>query len=55
VESRPVVVNRRAHGETVVEGGLKPGETVVTDGQLRLVPGAKVDVKRVPEEKEKHS
>jgi hypothetical protein len=27
-----------------VESGLKAGETVVTDGQLRLVPGAKVNV-----------
>jgi membrane fusion protein, multidrug efflux system len=32
-------------GETVVEKGLQPGETVVTDGQLRLVPGVKVKVK----------
>ncbi len=30
---------------TVIEDGLKPGEQVVTDGQLRLVPGAKVQVK----------
>jgi multidrug efflux pump subunit AcrA (membrane-fusion protein) len=28
-----------------VEGGLKAGETVVTDGQLRLAPGVKVSVK----------
>ena len=26
----------------VVEKGLAPGETVVTDGQLRLFPGAQV-------------
>ncbi len=30
---------------TVIEEGLKPGEQVVTDGQLRLVPGAKVQAK----------
>ncbi len=30
--------------ETVVEG-LQPGEMVVTDGQLRLVPGARVEIK----------
>jgi multidrug efflux system membrane fusion protein len=30
---------------TVIEDGLKPGEQVVTDGQLRLVPGAKVQSK----------
>ncbi len=32
-------------GMTVVEKGVAPGETVVTDGQLRLVPGAKVEIK----------
>lgn len=44
-ESRPVVVGRTLDGETVVEKGLQPGERVVTDGQLRLVPGSKVDIK----------
>jgi multidrug efflux pump subunit AcrA (membrane-fusion protein) len=29
----------------VIESGLKAGETVVTDGQLRLAPGAAVSVK----------
>jgi hypothetical protein len=28
-----------------VEKGLSPGERVVTDGQLRLMPGAKVEIK----------
>lgn len=45
VEARPVVVGRSLDGETVVEKGLVPGEKIVTDGQLRLVPGAKVEVK----------
>ena len=45
VELRPVVVGAGREGETVVQSGLQPGETVVTDGQLRLVPGARVDVK----------
>lgn len=45
VESRPVVVARSLNGETVIEKGLRPGEKVVTDGQLRLVPGAKVEIK----------
>ncbi len=45
VEMRPVVSDRTQQGETVVAKGLRPGETVVIDGQLRLVPGAKVDVK----------
>ena len=31
--------------ETVVQSGLKAGETVVTDGQLRLAPKMKVTVK----------
>src|SRR3989442_656712 len=45
VESRVVVPGRTVRGETMVEKGLKPGELVVTDGQLRLVPGSKVIVK----------
>jgi multidrug efflux system membrane fusion protein len=44
-ESRPVVVAQEAGGEAVVEKGLAAGERVVTDGQLRLVPGTKVDLK----------
>jgi multidrug efflux system membrane fusion protein len=44
-ESRPVVVARSLDGESVIEKGLQPGEKVVTDGQLRLVPGAKVEIK----------
>ncbi len=45
VELRPVTVARVIGEETVIEKGLKPGETVVTDGQIRLVPGALVEVK----------
>jgi membrane fusion protein, multidrug efflux system len=45
VESRNVVVGRNVEGYAVVESGLIAGETVVTDGQLRLSPGAKVRVK----------
>jgi len=45
VESRPVVISRTLDGETVVEKGLQSGEMVVTDGQLRLIPGAKVEIK----------
>jgi membrane fusion protein, multidrug efflux system len=32
--------------ETVIASGLQPGQRVVTDGQLRLTPGTKVDIKR---------
>ncbi len=45
-ETRPVVVGRSMDGEVVVKQGVKAGEIVVTDGQLRLVPGAKVEVKK---------
>jgi len=48
VESRPVVTGPTVEGGTVVERGLDPGEVVVTDGQLRLFPGAKVEVKNPP-------
>jgi multidrug efflux system membrane fusion protein len=45
VEMRPVVVARTAGAETVLKGGVKPGEAIVTDGQLRLVPGSKISIK----------
>jgi membrane fusion protein, multidrug efflux system len=45
VDMRPVVVGRTSATETVIDSGLKPGETVVTDGHLRLVPGSRVTVK----------
>jgi len=45
VEMRPVSPGLVYSGETVIEKGLAPGDTVVTDGQLRLFPGAKVLVK----------
>ena len=46
-ELRPVVPGNQISGVTVIERGLQPGETVVTDGQLRLFPGAKVEAKRL--------
>jgi multidrug efflux system membrane fusion protein len=48
-ESRPIVASRTYESWTVVEKGLSPGETVVTDGQLRLVPGAKVAARTSPQ------
>jgi len=45
VESRPVVAGRSMNNETVVKKGLNPDEKVVTDGQLRLYPGAKAEIK----------
>ena len=47
VESRPVTVSRVVGDIAVIEKGLQPGETVVTDGQIRLVPGALVQIKTV--------
>jgi multidrug efflux system membrane fusion protein len=45
VEARPVEV-ARTHGTlSVVAKGLKEGERVVTDGQLRLAPGTSVEIK----------
>jgi membrane fusion protein, multidrug efflux system len=44
-ESRPVKVARTIGGDSVIAQGIKPGEIVVTDGQLRLLPGIKVQVK----------
>ena len=46
VESRAVATGEMLNGETVISGGVKPGEKVVVDGQLQLVPGARVEVKR---------
>jgi multidrug efflux system membrane fusion protein len=45
VEMRPVVVGAQLNGETMVQQGLNEGEQVVTDGQIRLVPGARVEIK----------
>jgi membrane fusion protein, multidrug efflux system len=45
VEMRPVTVNRVSAAETVLAEGVQPGETVVTDGHLRLVPGSRISVK----------
>ena len=45
VEYRAVVVERTAGLETVIKSGLKPSETVVTDGHLRLVAGSRVSIK----------
>jgi len=52
--SQPVTVERTADAYTVIaqagEGaGVRPGDEVVTDGQLRLVNGAPVEVKGVAE------
>lgn len=45
VEIRPVIPGSAFGGDEVIEKGLRPGEKVVTDGQLMLFPGARVQVK----------
>lgn len=45
VAARPVAVNRTSNGQAVIDKGLSAGERVVTDGQLRLVPGSRVEIK----------
>jgi membrane fusion protein, multidrug efflux system len=45
VAARAVTSSRSVAGQAVIDKGLKPGETVVTDGQVRLAPGAKVQIK----------
>jgi len=44
-ELRPVKVGRTSGEETIITDGVKDGETVVTDGHLRLVPGSRVTIK----------
>ena len=46
VEMRPITVARVRGAESVIASGVRPGETVVTDGHLRLVPGGRISVKQ---------
>jgi membrane fusion protein, multidrug efflux system len=46
VESRPVTKGIPWGSNTVVTRGLSAGDRVVTDGQLRLAPGARVTIKQ---------
>lgn len=45
VEARNVVTGPRVNQDLVIEKGLEEGDTVVTEGQLRLAPGAKVQLR----------
>jgi multidrug efflux system membrane fusion protein len=45
VETRPVQLGRTWGDWVVIAGGVEPGETVVTDGQLRLSPGSKAMIR----------
>jgi len=44
-ELRPVTAGVVVEDMTVIEKGLTAGERVVTDGQVRLVSGAKIEIK----------
>lgn len=54
VEIQKIRVDRIAGREIVVAEGLSPGETVVTDGQLRLKPGVEVEIKGETRPEEGH-
>jgi multidrug efflux system membrane fusion protein len=45
VESRPVIPGMHVDGQVVIEKGLEPGETVVTEGQIRLASGSRVRIR----------
>jgi len=45
VDQRPITIGAGYKGETVIESGLKVGETVVTEGHLRIAPKMKVSFK----------
>ncbi len=45
VTARAVVVDRAMGNDAVIRSGLAAGERVVTSGQLRLVEGAKVEIR----------
>jgi multidrug efflux system membrane fusion protein len=44
VETRPVTLDRTVGEMAVIAKGLQAGERVVVEGQLRLVPGARVEI-----------
>jgi multidrug efflux system membrane fusion protein len=45
VVPHPIQPGQIAHGRAIVEGGVEPGERVVTAGQYRLSPGTRVIVR----------
>jgi multidrug efflux system membrane fusion protein len=42
VEMVPIKLAGRVDQDMIVDEGLQPGDTVVTEGQLRLAPGMKI-------------
>jgi len=45
-ELRPVIAGNSIAGRTVIQKGVAVGETLITDGQMRVVPGMKVAVRK---------
>ena len=45
VDARVITTGESDKGEVIVQKGLAAGERIVTDGQLRLLPGSKVQIK----------
>jgi multidrug efflux system membrane fusion protein len=48
VEVRPITVERTWRELAVIASGVEAGETVVTDGQVRLSPGARALIRNAP-------
>lgn len=46
IQMRPVTVIQQVDNQAVIGKGVNPGDTVVTDGQIRLTPKSKVEVKK---------
>jgi len=45
VDLRTVTIARSTGEYTVIARGVSPGEKVVTDGQINLIPGVHVEIK----------
>jgi multidrug efflux system membrane fusion protein len=48
VALQPVTVARTRGSDSVIAAGLKAGDVVITDGQIRLVPGSRINVRTAP-------
>ena len=49
VQLKTIKVDRTVGNEAIIAQGISAGDTVVTDGQLRLNPGVQVSVKSSPQ------
>jgi membrane fusion protein, multidrug efflux system len=45
-ELRPVITGNSIAGRTVIQKGVAAGDTLITDGQMRVVPGMKVAIRK---------